>query len=101
MYQFNQIVCHTSSENINRFTLYLKGFSQNSTVSLLTRNLACRCLPPTLTLTSEDIEVASLGVPGVPGPPEDDPPAEAEIMADMAGSEAEEESPVQTICDQL
>ena len=67
----------------------------------LTRNLACRCLPPTLTITSEDIEVASLGVPGVPGPPEDDPPAEAEIMADMAGSEAEEESPVQTICDQV
>ena len=90
MYHFNQYVCRTSSESINRFTLLVR---------LLTRNLACRCLPPTLTITSEDMEVASLGVPGVPGPPEDEPPpppaTEAEIMA---GSEAEEESPVQTIC---
>ena len=58
-------------------------------------NLACRCLPPTLTITSEDIEVASFGVPGVPA-------IDDEPVADMAGSETVE-SPVQTMtrCDQI
>ena len=53
----------------------------------------CCPLPPTLTMTSEDMEVASppsapLGVPRLGVTHEGD---------DMAGSEAEEESPVHTM----
>ena len=77
------------------YKFYADGGSRQEVMGL-TRNLAfCLCcpLPPTLTMTSEDMEVASppsapLGVPRTGVVTHED---------DMAGSEAEEESPVHTM----